>query len=118
MTVRLGATGLLHVICRPDSQKNQSFRLGRELPEFIKAKEMLCAAHSMISITNSEPDGAECRRHPIQSPTAALFVFLAAAAGAGVVAADFRASADGLGFFRHRCHGFADDVAGLGLRAA
>ena len=51
-------------------------------------------------------------------PTATVLVFLAAAARAGVVAADFRAGADGFGLFRHRRRRLADDVAGLDLRAA
>src|ERR1035437_8118044 len=51
---------------------------------------------------------------------AAVFVFLAAAAGAWAVAADFRAGADGvgLGLGFHRLRGFADHVAGFGLSAA
>src|SRR5208282_6007792 len=50
---------------------------------------------------------------------AAVLVFLAAAAGAGIVAADFWAGANRLGFFRgRRRRRFADDVAGFALRAA
>src|SRR5208283_2740572 len=53
----------------------------------------------------------------VLSPSAAVLVFLAAAAGAGVVAADLRAGADGLGLFL-RGGGFAHDIAGFALRRA
>src|SRR5271154_657230 len=49
---------------------------------------------------------------------AALLVFFAAATGARIVAADFRAGANGLGFglaFR-RLRGFTDHVAGIFVR--
>ena len=63
-----------------------------------------------------QPAKTDCCRRGLFP--AAVFVFLAAAARAGVVAADFRAGADRFGFFRHRGRGFADDVTGPGLRAA
>src|ERR1035437_9750500 len=78
----------------------------------------ICARHGkrfFISGISKKKAGDGLRLLP-----AALFVFLAAAAGAWVVAADFRAGADGLGLGLafHRLRGFADHVAGFGLSAA
>ena len=53
----------------------------------------------------------------ILSLPAALLVFLTATARAGVVASHFRASLNGLGFLDGG-GGFADDIAGFGLRRA
>ena len=82
------------------------------------AKFFLFMLQTICNIANDMPPASGFWQRGFKLPSAAVLVFLAAAARAGIVAADFRAGADRLGFFRHRGRGFADDVAGPGLRAA
>src|SRR5260221_6822529 len=74
-----------------------------------------CVLQSNGKLANNVPPTSGFFKRPDQSPSAAVLVFLAAAAGAGVVAPDFRAGADGpgLGLCFRRRRRFAHDVTGL-----